>query len=207
MKTIKIKLLTMFLIAPLFVLAQESPTEILNVKLAKTPIEFIQARNQLERLSLTTTQNWHTYYYLAYCDIQLSFMLPIKEDKIRYLTNAENYLKMLSDIKEVDPSELNTLKGFRLYAMIASDPQTNGPKYCGEITMYYEKALQMNANNPRAILLLALFKNDMANFMHQKYENLANDLDKAAKLLANEEITSIKPTWGKEWIERGQKGK
>lgn len=205
MKTIKVMLVTVCILTSITLSAQELSTEVVNVKRAKSPVEFVQARNQLERLALSETKNWLTYYYIAFSDIQLSFMLPSKEEKARYLADADNYLKQLSDIKEADQSEINTLFGFRLYALIAFDPQTNGPKYSGEIMMYYEKALKINENNPRATLLLALFKNDMAKFMHQKYENLAQELDKATLLLKQEEKNSSKPTWGEEWINRAQK--
>lgn len=205
MKTIKFMLATVCILVSVTLSAQELPIDILNVKQAKSPIEFIQARNQLERLTLSKPNDWHISYYIAFSDIQLSFMLPSKEEKMRYLTDADNYLKQLSEIKEANQSEVNTLIGLRLYALIASDPQTNGPKYSGEIMMYYEKALKYNANNPRAILLLALFKNDMAKFMHQKYEDLSKELDKAMLLLKQEDKKSPNPTWGEEWISRAQK--
>ncbi len=201
MKTMKVSLCVMLFLLPLFVSAQELDSVVAMVNNAKSVLEFIQVRNQLERVSINHPQEWLADYYLAYTDVQLSFRLPLKEEKMRYLNDAQNYLKKLSDRAGADLSEVYTLKGYRLYALIASDPQTNGPRYYGEITADYAKAIELNPNNPRAIILSALFKNDMAKFMNQHYENFHKEVEKATTLFAGESTATIIPTWGKEWID------
>jgi len=201
MKTTKNFLCVLFFVLSFIASAQDLTPVVQNVNKAKDVSELIQVRSQLERFIVAQPQQWLASYYLAYVDIQLSFRVPAKEEKWQYLDEADKYLSKLSELKETDKSEIYTLKGFRLYSLIASDPQTNGPKYSGEILSNYETALGINPNNPRAIILSALYKNDMAKFMHQSYNKFQNDVDKAATRFAAENATLLTPTWGKSWVD------
>jgi hypothetical protein len=201
MKTIKNFLCALFLVLSFVSSAQDLAPVVQNVNKAKDVSELIQVRSQLERFIVAQPQQWLVGYYLAYVDVQLSFRVATKDEKLQYLTEAETYLSKISELKETDKSEIYTLKGFRLYALIASDPQSNGPKYSGEIMNNYGTALGLNPNNPRAVILSALFKNDMAKFMHQSNENFQKDVDKATTLFAEENSTLITPTWGKNWVD------
>ena len=201
MKTIKSLLCVLFFSLSFVISAQEFAPVVQNVNNAKNVSELIQVRSQLERFIVAQPQQWLAEYYLAYVDVQLSFRVPDKDDKSKYLSEAETSLNNLTALKETDKSELFTLKGLRLYALIASDPQTNGPKYSGEIINDYSTALGLNPNNPRAVILSTLFNNDMAKFMHQTYEGFQKDVDKAAALFAGENKTALTPTWGKGWVD------
>ena len=201
MKTIKSLMCVLFLSLSLVISAQEFAPVVQNVNNAKDVSELIQVRSQLERFIVAQPQQWLAEYYLAYVDVQLSFRVPDKDDKSKYLSEAETSLNNLTALKETDKSELFTLKGLRLYALIASDPQTNGPKYSGEIINDYETALGINPHNPRAVILSTLFKNDMAKFMHQTYDDFQKDVDKAATLFDSENKTVLTPTWGKSWVD------
>jgi hypothetical protein len=201
MKTIKNLLCVLFLMVSVITSAQDLGPVVQNVNNAKEVSELIQVRSQLERFTVAQPKLWLAQYYLAYVDVQLSFRVPDKNEKSQYLSEAETYLNTLSELKETDKSEIYTLKGLRLYALIASDPQTNGPKYSGEIINDYETALGINPDNPRAVILSTLFKNDMAKFMHQPYEDFQKGVDKAATLLSIENKTVLTPTWGKNWVD------
>ena len=201
MKTIKNLLCVLFLSLSIVISAQEFGPVVQNVNKAKDVTELIQVRSQLERFIIAQPQQWLAEYYLAYVDVQLSFRVPDKNEKSKYLSEAETSLDNLTALKETDKSELYTLKGLRLYALIASDPQTNGPKYSGEIINDYETALGINPNNPRALILSTLFKSDMAKFMHQTYDDFQKQVDKAAILFAAENKTMLTPTWGKSWVD------
>jgi len=201
MKTIKSLLCVLLFMVSVITSAQELGPVVQNVNKATDVNELIQVRSQLERFIVAQPQLWLAQYYLAYVDVQLSFRVPDKNEKSQYLSEAETSLNTLSELKGTDKSEIYTLKGLRLYALIASDPQTNGPKYSGEIINDYETALGINPDNPRAVILSALFKNDMAKFMHQTYEDFQKDIDKAASLFTNENKTVLTPTWGKSWID------
>jgi hypothetical protein len=195
-----------FLVAILFmfssnICAQDLSTVVAKVNKANSEKEYVTVRSELERLSMQSPGEWLPYYYIAYADVQLSFRTPSKEARLKYINDAESYLKKLADKPDADASEVYTLKGYRLYALIAFDPQTNGPKYFGEVTQNYQKAIDLNPQNPRAIMLLAMFNNDMAKFMHRNYEGFEAEISKATALFTRNNELPNHPSWGKEWLD------
>jgi hypothetical protein len=195
-----------FLVAILFMIsssicAQDLSAVVTDVNRANSEKEYVTVRSELERLCMQSPGEWLPYYYMAYTDVQLSFRTPSREARLKYINDADSYLKKLADKPDADASEVYTLKGYRLYALIAFDPQTNGPKYFGEVTQNYQKALELNPDNPRAIMLRAMFNNDMAKFMHRNYENFEAEISKATSLFARNNGLPNHPSWGKEWID------
>jgi len=201
MKTIVFYMLTVLILLSSKICAQDLSTSVANLKKANTEKEYIAIRNGLERLCMQSPGEWLPNYYIAYADVQLSFRTPSKENKLKYLSDADTYLKKLTDISGTDASEVYTLKGYRLYSLIALDPQTNGPKYFGEVTLNYQTALKFNPDNPRAIMLLAMFNNDMAKFMHRTYDDFEAQISKATELFARANSLPNYPSWGKEWLD------
>jgi len=201
MKSIKCFLTSLLLLFSIVLSAQDFAPVVQNVNKAQHVSDDIQVRSQLERFLLAQPQLSLATYYLAYVDIQLSLVTPDVEKKTKYLAEAETYLNKLSELKDIDKSELFTLKGLRLYALMSLDPQTNGPKYSGEIVSAYATALAINPNNPRAIILSALFKNDMAKYLQQTYDSFSKDIEKASALFAAQDSMVLTPTWGKSWVD------
>jgi len=201
MRSIKCFLSSLLLTLSIVVSAQDFAPVVQNVNKAQEVYDYIQVRSQLERFQLAQPQLSIATYYLTYVDIQLSLVTPDADKKAKYLVEAETYLNKLSGLNDIDKSEVFTLKGLRLYALMASDPQVNGPKYSGEIISVYATALAINPNNPRAIILAALFKNDMAKYLHKTYESFPKDIEKASALFAAQDSTLLTPTWGKSWVD------
>jgi len=207
MKTIKNYVWVLLLALPLLATAQDLTPVVQTLNKAKEVSELMQVRSKLERFSMAKPDVWLANYYLAYVDVQLSFQLPSKDEKAQYLREAEDYLNKLPELKGAELSEVYTLKGLRLYGLIASDPQTNGPRYSGEIMANYEKALALNPNNPRAMILRALFKNNMAQFMHQANPDFQQEVDKAAAAFETENTTAANPAWGRAWVQMARNSK
>jgi len=201
MKSIKCFLSSLFVMLSVIVSAQDFAPVVQNVNKAKEVSDFMQVRSQLERFLMAQPQLSLATYYLAYVDIKLSLVDLSADNKEKYLAEAETCLNKLSGMKDIDKSEVLTLKGLRLYALMASNPQTNGPKYSGEIFSLYATALALNPNNPRPIILSALFKYDMAKYLHQTYESFPKDIEKASTLFAAQDSTLLTPTWGKNWVD------
>ena len=201
MVTIESYLVAILLMLLSSICAQDLSAVVTNMKKANTEKEYVTLRSELERLCIQSPGEWLPYYYIAYADVQLSFRTPSKEARLKYINDADSYLKKLADKPDADASEVYTLKGYRLYALIAFDPQTNGPKYFGEVTQNYQKALELNPDNPRAIMLRAMFNNDMAKFMHRSYEGFEAEISKAATLFTRNNEQPNHPSWGKEWLD------
>ncbi|MDR1356131.1 MAG: hypothetical protein LBJ58_00495 [Tannerellaceae bacterium] len=169
----------------------------INVPMA-TP-ELVAARAQLERLSTAPQANPSAMYYLAYADLELSFRVGDDNQKAQYIEEAQKYL---DKIKDVDKSEVETLRGYSYFALMAIDPRTNGPKYAPDIISCYEKALKANPVNPRAILLNAVFRNNMAKSMGRRYKEFEADVIRSRELFAAQDTTSAKPYWGGMLLDR-----
>ncbi|WP_321519874.1 hypothetical protein [uncultured Bacteroides sp.] len=201
MVTIESYLVAILLMLSSSICAQDLSAVVTDVNKANSEKEYVTVRNELERLCIQSPGEWLPHYYMAYVDVQLSFRTQSREARLKYINDAENYLKKLADKPDADASEVYTLKGYRLYALVAFDPQTNGPKYFGEVTQNYQKALELNPNNPRAIMLRAMFNNDMAKFMHRSYESFEAEISKAATLFTRNNEQPNHPSWGKEWFD------
>lgn len=156
-------------------------------------VELRELRNQAERLCVNSSPGWLNYYYVAYADIELSFRTTNEQEKRQYLNDAQNYLSKITD---GDKSEVSTLQGYWYFALMALDPRVNGPKYTSNIISCYEKALKINPENPRAIVLYAIFKNRMEKSMGGAYKEFSSDIECAQKLFNAQDSLSGKPCWG-----------
>jgi hypothetical protein len=159
------------------------------------PASELQAvRAQLERLCANQPgADWLSSYYLAYADIELSFRVESENLKLQYLADAQAYT---DKIVGGDESEVETLRGYWCFALMAIDPKVNGPKYASRIIGCYEKALKRNPDNPRAVLLYAIFKDNMRRSLGGRYDGLEADMARARKLFAEEDTLSVRPHWG-----------
>jgi hypothetical protein len=191
MKTIVIFAAIMALVMHVSAQTTEEIAQKIN-RPAPTP-ELVTARAQLERLCTDSAANWLTFYYFAYTDIELSFRVEDVNQKLQYIREAQH---CLSKIKDGDRSEVETLRGYSCFALMAIDPAVNGPKYAAEIIVHYETALKANPSNPRAVLLNAIFRQNMAKSMGGAYNDLEADIARSRKLFASQDTTASKPCWG-----------
>lgn len=167
---------------------------------ASNPAEWKQGRSAFERLTMVDATAWLPMYYLAYTDIQLSFMSSDPKEKMQYIDEAQTCLEKLQKMKVQDPkdrSEISTLKGYWYYAQMAMNPAVNGPRYSGAIINCYQEALKLNPNNPRAIFLNASFQENMAQFMNGHYPSLEEDMKRADVLFSQEPTDTVAPHWGR----------
>ncbi|MDH6358084.1 hypothetical protein [Parabacteroides sp. PF5-9] len=170
---------------------------------AQTPDDWKQTRILFERLASVNPEALLPTYYLAFIDIQLSFIVTDQKEKYQYLEEAETYLEKLKKTKLSDKairSEISTLKGYWYFAQMALNPAVNGPKYAGVITAAYSEALQQNPDNPRAIVLNAHFQQNMSNFTGGSYASFESDMKQAKTLFETIPVDPLLPHWGKEWI-------
>lgn len=99
--------------------------------------------------------------------------------------------------KEADQSEVSTVEGYYYYALIAANPIQNGRSYYASVLDSYNRALVINSDNPRALLLLLAFKINMAKSTgHQLDEDFSSLIEKIGVLLDKEDKRSIIPHWG-----------
>jgi hypothetical protein len=159
--------------------------------------ELMTARAQLERLCTDSAANWLTFYYLAYADIELSFRVENADQKLQYIKEAQDYLLKIND---GDKSEVETLRGYAYFALMATNPGENGPRYAQDILACLGKALQINPDNPRAILINAIFKDNMYKSMGSQYKEFETDMNRCRELFAARDTSSVTPSWGSVYL-------
>jgi len=160
--------------------------------------EYVEIANQFERISNLEKSEWLPLYYASYAYIMISFQEPENAKKDQYLDQAQKYLDQAKAI-EPNESELYMLQGFLYPSRIAVDPMSRGMELMLEMNKSFDKALELNPDNPRVYFLRAT----MTFHMPEAYGGGAA---KALPLfqLADEKFriykpkTPISPNWGKE---------
>jgi hypothetical protein len=112
-----------------------------------SPVKMRETANQFERLANYKKTDWTPFYYQALCLIQLSYMGD-NESREATLKAAETAIKSANELSK-DNSEIIALEGYLYYAMILINPMANGATYSAKGTNTLQKAMSMDANNPR----------------------------------------------------------
>lgn len=182
-------------------LTQQLTTAVARLDTARSAEEITEARALFQRISIGNPDDWAACYYIAYTDILLFFRSDDVAAKQQLLDEAAARLDKLKKMKGLSTavrSEVNTLAGFRYYALMSLDPQANGPKYTPYAISSYAEALKQNPDNPRAILLNAYLQRSLAAFMGGAYQAFDSDKEKARILHSQEDASSFMPHW---WLE------
>lgn len=154
-----------------------------------------QCKNAFERTAQLDEKQWLPVYYVAYCSISSVYFNPQSDRAASFLSEAKLYLDKLSTHKQVDKSELATLKGFYYMALIASDSQTNGQKHFNDVINCFQEGMQLNPENPRPVCLLVFFNKQLPPFIQIKIDGKA-EKEKAAALFGKERKNTASPYWG-----------
>ncbi len=168
---------------------------------AQSPDDFQAAANTFERIAQKETDKWHPLYYGAYAKIILSTMVEDNADKDKQLDQA---LELVDAAKALQPgnSEIIAIEGFVHMLRIPIDPATRGQQYSGMAFGALQKAIAINPENPRALMLLSDMQMGTARFFGNGTEEACNTLDKAlAQYETFKPAGTLDPTWGKSWAE------
>lgn len=207
MKTLKITLLLFFILCTISVSSQSMDevytkgmeNAITKMDTARTAHSIKQARNQFDRIAQKYSDQWLPVYYIAYSDLQMIFQNPKAEDNQTLLTEAKEKLNQLEKLKGVNKSELSNLWGYYYNALIVIDPATNGAKYYGEVMSNYKTAIELDADNPRPVYLLAFFEQNLPSFL-QSGKDYCGELRKSEVLYNKEKNLTSEIRWGKGFL-------
>lgn len=165
---------------------------------SSTIANYVDIANQFERISQIEKTEWLPLYYASYAYIMISFQEGDHAKKDAYLDQAQ---KLLDKAFALAPneSELYMLQGFLYPSRINIDPMSRGQLYMEKMNTALNKALELNADNPRVYYLRAT----MTYHMPQAYGGgAANALPFYKTAEEKFEIfkpqTDLSPNWGKE---------
>lgn len=166
------------------------------VDTAKTSTEMVQAGNGFERIAMQYPKQWQPAYYTAYSFIQSVLYSPKDVAAEKRLIKAKEWLDKGDGYKDADKSEWATLRGNYFMAFIAMNPDVNGKQFYSQVMNEYKKAIALSSENPRPRLMLAVFEQNLPDFLRSKGDFC--ETMKAIGLLLDAETESIeKPYWGK----------
>ena len=81
------------------------------------------------------------------------------------MAEAEQTFNKLGDMKQMDQSDLFTLRGFLDMARIVQNPAQNGQRYYLSVMENFDKALKINPDNALAQQLQQKFQEGMKQAM------------------------------------------
>ncbi len=180
-----------------------------KMETANSPDEYQAAANMFERISANSAEQWAPAYYLAFLTTIKAFDAKDKETASASLGTMTELMESKLKLQDVQrspavQSEIHALIAMMYSARMMADPMTLGAKYAPLNAEHLGKAMAMNAENPRAHLLMCQNK-------FYTPEAFGGDKSKA-KLLAEEcmplflseaakEQVNYMPRWGQDQLE------
>lgn len=202
MKTMKTFFTLFFCLFTLSLLAQNSRFEqalqssISELRTAESVPELQQVANKLERISQAEEGEWLPNYYLAYAYLQMAAKSKEKE-ATRFLELSQQQLDKLQETAPQN-SEVLALQGYKHMIYVAADPANRGAAYTPRTMEAFQRAIGLDANNPRAYLLMGQMQYGVANFFGSPTTEACQLIQRANQLFEEEEESALLPRWGKE---------
>ncbi|MFK7953706.1 MAG: tetratricopeptide repeat protein [Ekhidna sp.] len=152
--------------------------------------------NQLNRIGEAEENRWEPHYYVAFGYLRMMTMSEGAEKQDAYLDQALTAIENAESI-ESNNSELVALRGYVHMMRVTVDPATRGMQYSGMAFNDFNKAVQLNPENPRAHYLLGQMQYGTAQFMGGGDGGACESFHNAKKLFdAKGDAQSIAPSWG-----------
>lgn len=162
----------------------------------KTVDEIKVVNNSFQRLVVAYPNQWLPLYYETLCYINQAYQ---SQESSLYLQEAEKRLTQLDKMMQADQSEVQNLWGYYYMCIVSKDPQTAGREYFQTVISRFERAIQLNDKNPRPIILLAFFEQNLPSFLQSKRDPIEQK-QKAQTLFDNEQRNINSPYWGKSFL-------
>ena len=126
-----------------------------------TPEAVLNCVAELKRIDAMFPDSIQPKYLMAVQSLNFSVMNPHAPQAENMLAEAEQAISQMEKMKNADPSDICTLRGFLYMVRIVQDPTNNGQRYYLDVMQYYEKALKLNPDNQLAKQLLQQFLDGM----------------------------------------------
>jgi tetratricopeptide (TPR) repeat protein len=161
-----------------------------------------QAANQFEQIGNTMRTLWLPYYYSAYCYVQISH--KVESDQLKDL-NVDKAIELnnIADRLSPDNSEIYVMKGFILQARMNVDRWTRGFRYNSECLEMFERAKELDPENPRSYLWHGVNLFNTPSYMGGGKKRAKVLLETAMDKFNTFKLKSpVYPDWGREYAEK-----
>ncbi|WP_342087351.1 hypothetical protein [Dyadobacter sp. OTU695] len=167
---------------------------------AKSVSDFQGLEKTFVQLGNTEKTEWLPYYYAAFCNAKIGFLLQDDGEKIEpYSVRGEAQIKKSESLAKGDGkvlSEIYVVQAMIYRTKVFISPMTMGRQFGPLSDQFLKKAQKLDAGNPRAIYLEAWTKYYTPKLWGGD-KDLAREL--AGKAIRNLSATtfSVMPHWGK----------
>ncbi len=172
------------------------------MKVAKSPEELQKVANGFSRISEMMPEEWLPDYYAAFALANAGFRSqegPSTKDLL--FDQAKKHADKAAK-KSPNNSEIVAIQGYITMGELSVDPNSRGQHLSGQAMQAFGKAIDLNRQNPRAIILMAQMELGMAQFFGQGPEKACGLVNSSLELFEKEAATkdenSFHPSWGKE---------
>tara|TARA_R110001592_G_scaffold262565_1_gene527690 strand:- start:84566 stop:85219 length:654 start_codon:yes stop_codon:yes gene_type:complete len=163
----------------------------------KTLADYQNIANRFDRIAKAEKEEWLPNYYAGLTYVYMSFVRGLEDDKRdEYLDQALVYAEKAGEIAGNDV-EITVLTGYIYMAKVSVSPALRGMTMSSKVSGYFEKALAMSPNNPRANLMLGRWKYGTAQFFGSDVSEPCALMQKSLSLFeASKGESTIMPSWG-----------
>ncbi|WP_026956261.1 hypothetical protein [Algoriphagus vanfongensis] len=171
--------------------------QIAAIETIQTLEQSQQVSNSFLRIAEAQPEEWLPLYYAGLLQIEAAFRFDVDQDEA--FEQALGYIEKAKKIAP-DNSELTALEGYAVMGKISVDPGSRGQSMTPQAMQLYNKAISLDRENPRAVLLMAQMELGMSQFFGSGPEKACGMARMGSELLRKEKekITEsyILPTWG-----------
>lgn len=166
----------------------------------KSVSDFQALGNKFEQIANVEKSEWLPLYYHAQCYVIMSFMEQDATKKDSYLDVAEKSIKKLIEMVPTE-AEVFVLQAFFYTGRLVVNPMERGQQNSGLSGQAIEKALALDASNPRAKLMKIQMDIGTAQFFGTDPKSFcAQAKDLLAKWDEFKPKSPLHPNWGKDQV-------
>ena len=129
------------------------------------PQSVFNAIAELKRIDAMFPDSIQPKYQIALQSLVYAVSNPKAESTNNLVAETEQTINKLGDMKQMDQSDLFTLRGFLDMVRIVQNPAQNGQRYYLSVMENFDKALKINPDNALAQQLQQKFQEGMKQAM------------------------------------------
>ena len=129
------------------------------------PQSVLNAIAELKRIDAMFPDSIQPKYQIALQSLVCAVSNPKAESTKNLMAEAEQTINQLGEMKQMDQSDLFTLRGFLDMVRIVQNPAQNGQRYYLSVMENFDKALKINPENALAQQLQQKFQEGMKQAM------------------------------------------
>lgn len=167
----RILAIVLFLMATVCINAQQTAPmrALIGQSLSKMqqsdPQSVLNGIAELKRIDAMFPDSIQPKYQIALQSLVYAVSNPKAESTSNLMAEAEQTINQLGEMKQMDQSDLFTLRGFLDMARIVQNPAQNGQRYYLSVMENFDKALKINPDNALAQQLQQKFQEGMKQAM------------------------------------------